>query len=210
MSDIFREVRERLDMDTVARHYGFHPNRASFIRCPFHAGDRTASLKLYPGQRGWHCFGCQVGGSVVDFVARLFALTPLDAVRRLNDDLHLGLPVDRQQTPQERTEARKVATARRELSDTSKAFETWRGAMLDKLTAVFRMAYLAIKDCKNLDDLTETETLAVKWQVSVEYWADCLLFGDMAAQMDIFRDRKEVEQLCNRVLNNTPMKSGAA
>lgn len=82
--------------------------------------------------------------------------------------------------------------------------------MLDKLTAVFRMAHLALKDCQTLDDLTEAESLAVKWQAVVEYWADCLLFGDMAAQMDIFRDRKEVEQLCNQVLNNTPTKSGAA
>ena len=209
MTDVFREVRERLDMDTVARHYGYEPNQAGFISCPFHR-EKTASLKLYPGAKGFYCFGCHAGGSVVDFTAQLFDLDALGAVRQLNDDFHLGLPVDRQQTPQERAEAAKVAAARRELSDTAKAFEAWRSATLDKLNVVFRTAHLALKDCQTLDELTEAESLAIKWQASVEYWADCLLYGDMAAQMDIFRERKEVEQLCNRILSNTPMKFGAA
>ena len=210
MSDIFREVREHLDMDTVVRHYGFHPNRAGYICCPFHK-EKTASLKLYPGAKGFYCFGCSTGGSVVDFTARLFGLDALGAVRRLNDDFQLGgVPVDRQQTPQERIEAAKAAVARRELSDTSEAFERWRSATLDKLTAVFRMAHLALKDCRTLEDLTEAEALAVRWQAAVEYWADCLLTGDMAKRMDIFRGRKGVEQLCNRALSDTPTKSGAA
>lgn len=59
-------------MDEVARHYGFEPNRAGFMRCPFHQGDHTASLKIYAGDRGWHCFGCNSGGSVIDFVMRLY------------------------------------------------------------------------------------------------------------------------------------------
>ena len=91
-----------------------------------------------------------------------------------------------------------------------RAFEVWRGAMLDKLTAVFRMAHFALKNCQTLDDLTEAEALAVKWQAAVEYWADCLLSGDMAVRMDIFRDRKEVDALCNQILHNTQTKSGAA
>lgn len=209
MGDIFRECQERVSVLEVALHYGFEVNRAGFCRCPFHH-ERTASLKLYPGTKGFYCFGCHVGGSVIDFVSQLYGLDALGAVRRLNDDFHLGLPIDRQQTPQERTEAAREAAKRRELSDTAKTFEAWRGAMLDKLTAVFRMAHLALKNCQTLDDLTEAEALAVKWQAAVEYWVDCLFSGDMAVQMDIFRDRKGVDALCNQILNRTQTKSGAA
>lgn len=208
-TDVFQEVRERVSALDVARHYGLEVNRSGFCPCPFHH-ERTASLKLYPAAKGFYCFGCHTGGSVIDFVAQLYGLDALGAVRRLNDDFHLGLPIDRQQTPQERTEAAREAAKRRELSDTAKAFEAWRGAMLDKLTAAFRMAHLALKNCQTLDDLTEAEALAVKWQAAVEFWADCLLSGDMAVQMDIFRDRKGVDALCNQILNSTQTKSGAA
>lgn len=210
MIDVFEETKARLTMQDVAQHYGFTPNRAGFIKCPFHAGDRTASMKIYPGRRGFHCFACNCGGSVIDFAARLFNLSPLGAVRQLDRDFSLGLPIDRQQTPQERAEAARAAAKRQELSDTAEEYEAWRGAMLDKLTIVFRTAYLALKDYQCLDDLTEAEALAVQWQTIVEYWADCLLLGDMGVQMDIFRDRKGVEALCNQILNSTPMKSGAA
>lgn len=159
---------------------------------------------------GFRCWSCGAHGSSIDLVAQLYGLDVLGAVRKLDMDFSLHLPLDRQQTPQERTEAARAAAKRRELSDTAKAFEAWRGAMLDKLTAVFRMAHLALKDCQPLDDLTEAEALAVKWQAVAEYWADCLLSGDMAVQMDIFRDRKGVDALCNQILSSTQTKSGAA
>ncbi len=78
-------------MDQVIRRYGFAPNRAGFIRCPFHKGDRTASLKLYPGSRGWCCFGCRRGGSVIDFVMELYGISFRQAVVRLSADFGLGL-----------------------------------------------------------------------------------------------------------------------
>lgn len=211
--DVFQEVKDRLTMQDVALHYGYQPNRAGFVKCPFHAGDRTASLKVYPGKGGWHCFGCNRGGSVVDFTAELFNLSPLDAVRQLDRDFGLHLPLDRQQTPQERTEAARATEKRRELSETVQQFEVWCSAMLDKLTACYRLAHLTMNDIETsvgLDRLTKAEALAVQWQATVEYWADCLLSADMAVQMDIFRDRKGVDALCNRILNNLRAKSGAA
>ena len=140
MADIFREVRERLDMDTVARHYGYQPNRAGFIHCPFHPGDRTASLKLYPGSRGWHCFGCNRGGSVIDFVALDLGLAPLDAVRRLNEDFSLGLPVDRPATAADR----KAAAHRKAVSSTYQDFSAWRDSLCTRLNACFRVAHTAL------------------------------------------------------------------
>lgn len=211
-TDVFQEVRGRVSALDVAQLYGLHPNRAGFIPCPFHH-ERTASLKLYPGAKGFYCFGCHTGGSVIDFVAQLYGLDALGAVRRLNDDFRLGLPVDRQQTPAERREAEQAAQRRRELSDTAKAFEAWRGAMLDKLTAVFRMAHLTMKAIEtpaDLDRLTDAQALAIREQAYIEYLSDLLLSGNMEDMMQIFRERGQIGQLCEKILNSTQTKSGAA
>lgn len=93
--DMAEAVKAALTMDQVARRYGFEPSRAGFIKCPFHQGDRTASLKLYPGERGFHCFGCNRGGSVIDFVMELYGISFAQAVVRLNADLGLGLTGER-------------------------------------------------------------------------------------------------------------------
>ena len=37
------------------------------MRCPFHEGDETPSFVVTPGKNVWHCFGCQRGGSVIDW-----------------------------------------------------------------------------------------------------------------------------------------------
>lgn len=85
------EIKARLTMHQVVEYYGFQVGRSGFIKCPFHQGDHTASLKIYPGSGGWHCFGCNSGGTVIDFVMRLFDLNFRQAVLRINADFHLGL-----------------------------------------------------------------------------------------------------------------------
>lgn len=76
-------------MFQVAEYYGFPPGRNGFIQCPFHQGDRTPSLKLY--ENGWKCFGCNRGGSVIDFAMELFDLSFSQALVRLSSDFRLGV-----------------------------------------------------------------------------------------------------------------------
>lgn len=90
-SDTAAQIKSALTMQAVAERYGFTPNRAGFIPCPFHEGDNTASLKLYPDGRGWCCFGCGKGGDVIKFVQYLFNINFAQAVVRLNYDFGLGL-----------------------------------------------------------------------------------------------------------------------
>ena len=84
-------IKEALTAEQVAKRYGYDPNRTGFVSCPFHTGDRTASLKLYPSSGGWHCFGCGKGGSVIDFVMELFGISFQQALLRINEDFGLGL-----------------------------------------------------------------------------------------------------------------------
>jgi DNA primase catalytic core len=39
-------------------------------RCPWHDGDDTPSCVVSPKTNLWHCFGCDAGGSVIDWVMR--------------------------------------------------------------------------------------------------------------------------------------------
>ncbi|HEX5418373.1 MAG TPA: CHC2 zinc finger domain-containing protein, partial [Gammaproteobacteria bacterium] len=39
-------------------------------RCPWHDGDETPSCIVSPKTNLWHCFGCDAGGSVIDWVMR--------------------------------------------------------------------------------------------------------------------------------------------
>lgn len=96
-SDLAQRVRELVPAGEAAERYGFTPNRAGYICCPFHS-ERTPSLKLYP-DGGWHCFGCGKGGSSIDFVMALFDLDFRQAVVRLDMDFSLNLTNERQLPP---------------------------------------------------------------------------------------------------------------
>lgn len=104
------EIKSLLTMRQVAEFYGFQVGRSGFIPCPFHSGDHTASLKLYDGEGGFHCFGCGAHGSVIDFVMRLFDLNFRQAALRINADFNLGLTSNRP----DRAERSRVLEARRE------------------------------------------------------------------------------------------------
>ena len=67
-------------------------NRAGFCCCPFHH-EKSARFKAYPGSRGFYCYGCHESGSVIDFVMKLFGLPFGDAIKKINDDFSLGLPI---------------------------------------------------------------------------------------------------------------------
>lgn len=209
--DVFEECRERVSARQVAEFYGLGIDRTGRAHCCFHSPDRHPSM-AFKGN-GFRCWSCGAHGSSIDLVSQLYGLDALGAVRRLNDDFHLGLPIDRQQTPQERTKTARAAAKRRELSDTAKAFEKWRGAMLDKLTAVFRMAHLTMKAIEtpaDLDRLTDAQALAIREQAYIEHLSDLLLSGNMEDMMPIFRERGRIVQLCNKILRDSQVKSKTA
>lgn len=85
------QIKQVVSTRKAAEFYGFEIGRSGFMRCPFHQGDNTSSLKIYEGTGGWHCFGCGKGGSTIDFVMELFGLTFRQAVLRINADFNLGL-----------------------------------------------------------------------------------------------------------------------
>ncbi len=84
------EIKSHVSALDVCRRYGVDVNRSGFARCLWH-NEKTASLKIYPGDRGYYCFGCGQSGSCIDLVMKLFDCSVLDACKRLSDDFRLDL-----------------------------------------------------------------------------------------------------------------------
>lgn len=118
--DFASEIRDRITMRECLDRYGIEINRAGFARCPFHSADRTPSLKVYPSNRGWNCFGCGQSGSVIDFVMQYFNEDFKSACVRMNDDFSLGLPIDSEKPPTYR-ERKKLTQRCREREESRRA-----------------------------------------------------------------------------------------
>ena len=84
---IFEIVKENVNLREAAELYGIDVNRYSKALCPFH-NDRHPSL--YVADNHYYCFTCGEHGDVIDFVGRLFQLSPYDAARKLMADFHLS------------------------------------------------------------------------------------------------------------------------
>lgn len=90
---IYENVKAAVSVRQAAEHYGLEVNRNGMTCCPFHK-DRHPSLKLYDDH--FYCFGCGATGDVIDFTARLFAISPFEAVKKLAADFGIDpdkLPV---------------------------------------------------------------------------------------------------------------------
>ena len=51
-----------------------------FCCCPFHKGDDTPSLCIYPAENNWYCFGCGAGSSIYDWIMKYNNLSFKDAI----------------------------------------------------------------------------------------------------------------------------------
>lgn len=66
MGMTIEDLKEQYSMRDIVERYGLHPDRSGFLHCPFHQGDRTASLKVY--KNSFYCFGCAAHGDIFNFV----------------------------------------------------------------------------------------------------------------------------------------------
>lgn len=112
MTDFSDIIKSTVSMRAVCDRYGIPVNRMNKAPCPFHS-DRKPSMHVYPGRRGWFCYVCGEGGSVIDFTMKLFGLDFIDAVKKMNDDFCIGLDIDKHLSNQQKAEAARLAADRR-------------------------------------------------------------------------------------------------
>lgn len=120
-------IKKLLTAEEVCRFYGIEVSNGK-ARCPFH-NDRSPSMYVYPYSKGWYCFVCNEGGSVIDLVMRLFNLSFKDAMIKLNDDFNIGLPIrGEQKTTRDYTAlAAAEAMLRRDRAERQRETENARG-----------------------------------------------------------------------------------
>lgn len=97
------EIRDRIRLeDYVGRTVRLERKGARLVGlCPFHS-EKTPSFGVSASKQLYHCFGCGVGGDLIDFVMRLEGLDFHAAVRSLADAAGVKLPQDRPANPKER------------------------------------------------------------------------------------------------------------
>ncbi len=99
-------IDERLTMGELVDAYlpSEHRRHGNRIPCPFHQGkDDNLSFN----DRTFYCFVCGEKGNMISFVQKLFNLTFMQAVTKLNIDFGLGISLGKRLSYRERMEMQK-------------------------------------------------------------------------------------------------------
>ena len=94
------EIKSRINIVDVVSQYVRLKKRGKnhFGLCPFHSED-TPSFSVNPQKNIYHCFGCNKGGDVIDFVMEYENLEFFDAVKQLATQY--GIDLELQDQPQD-------------------------------------------------------------------------------------------------------------
>lgn len=177
-TDWAKEIKDRLTAREVFEYYGLYVNPRGFCKCPFHSGgvERTGSLKVYEGSKGWHCFGCGEGSTVIDFAMKYFNLPFLDACKKLNEDFRLGLPIDKPLTSDEQREInRKIYERQKTLKEIKDSYSHVLAAYHAALDKYIEVDKVIQRNALNgvYAPMTEEYCEALKILPQVEYELEC-------------------------------------
>lgn len=76
------EIKQTYSMKDILSKCGLqHPNRAGFIECPFHRGDRDPSMKVY--EKDYNCYGCGANGDIFTFLQEFYHISFKEAFQML-------------------------------------------------------------------------------------------------------------------------------
>lgn len=197
--NIFLEVKEHLTTRQVAEFYGLQVKRNGFACCPFHE-EKHPSMKL---DRNYYCFGCGIGGDVIDYVSRMFGLSQYEAALKLIEEFHLPIQgkvkLDRLQKKQFR-EARAEQAHLFRIKD---RFKKWCNQTIEKLKDCLleiEQFGIFLKDQPLEIIFSEDYATLLHAEPVMEYWLDILCFGVIEEKQELFlKGRKEVEEVAERV-----------
>jgi len=107
MTDYSDLIKQTVPMDSILRRYGLVGQNAKHrIPCPLHGGEKPNFS--YRDHR-FRCWVCGEHGSTIDFVMKYKNVSFVDAMRSINDDFGLGLPIGECQPSEAERAARRRA-----------------------------------------------------------------------------------------------------
>ena len=178
-SNIFQDIKDRVDLKDLVRFYGLEVDRGGFACCPFH-NERHPSFKVYEDH--YHCFGCGEHGDHVDFVQKLYGLSNIEAAKQINKDFGLGL---------ETGEIAKPITTRPRKND---EFMLWLAESVHtlieykKLLAYWEKVY----DPRSpIDNVNDRYLESIHNKAYVEHCVDTLLFGSEQEKRNFYETDRE-------------------
>ena len=190
-----------MPLEQAAQEYGVQVERGGMAHCPFHGADRHPSMKIYPN--GFKCFTCGEHGDVIDLVAKLLGLPPVDAAKELNNRYGLGLTIGRAATPQERRKQKQAAEQRRKKQALTQALDAWETRAWVTLSSYYRIlsGWREQSAPPTPSDLDKLHPLYLEAQKR-DYIGYCLdqLNGDRAQKTAFFQThRNEVNAIEQRM-----------
>lgn len=169
-------IREAVSAEQVGQDYGLNPGRDGRCRCIFCNGNRGDTLKLYRGNRGFYCFRCHTGGTVINLYMQLTGCGFRDAVKGLNEQYGLGLPLDGTD--------RKAIEQARTLAEQRKLEREKQERAYRKLLDLYWDACDAVEYCDRVkrdlapkspaDPWRQRFIIALKWRDQLAEWRDWL------------------------------------
>ena len=191
---IFDIIRANVTARQVAEYYGIHVNRNGMACCPFH-NDNHPSMKL---DRRFHCFGCQEDGDAVDFVGKLFGLSPLDAAKKIANDFNLPVDSNRKESVQERNARIRSSKEKEYEAQVRRAYAEEIRQFRLKLSDFFRtlhywkLEYAPAEDDWNNGTIDERYMTAVNYLDQVNYILELIDLGEDNEIFDIYKNREEI------------------
>ena len=107
----FKSIKSTVRLESVLRHYHVELRRSGKDQyrgcCPIHRGEGREAFHVNLAQNVFHCFACDAGGTVLDFVAAIEGCSLVEAARKLQAITCSSVP--RKSTP----DGKELVTKRR-------------------------------------------------------------------------------------------------
>jgi len=176
-------IRDSVTMEQILSLYGYK-TKHGFMVCPFH-GDKDASLKVYPGAGGWHCFGCGKGGSVVDFVMEHEGCDFRTAVIAIDKALHMDLADPREDAFRAELDRKKQEW----LDSYVEAINSYCDALKQKIECDIRMNLARVKEIEMMKQTGQMDKLTAADFDFLHMWSEISQFDEYRIEkIDNFRE----------------------
>lgn len=146
MKNVFSETKGMITMPEIMNKYRItiiKKGKSVFSLCPFHQ-EKTPSFQVF--KNGYHCFGCGESGDIIKFVEKYFDMSPINAVRRINDDFGLRLFEGNYTFSKQHRDDLNQDRALK------KGFEVWKNTTYDELCKIYRNTNKILNSMKPIDD----------------------------------------------------------